>query len=72
MPAVVLAGGDHRDPAAPLHCLHGAAQWVAEGLGAPVVETPGAHLPQATHLGEYAQIVRPLLGRLAASAPVDA
>ncbi|MEJ2861246.1 alpha/beta fold hydrolase [Actinomycetospora flava] len=70
VPAVVLAGADNRDPAANLHCMYGAAQWVAEGLGAPLVETPGAHLPQATHLPEYAEIVRPLLARLAASSPV--
>ncbi|MDD7941757.1 alpha/beta hydrolase [Actinomycetospora lutea] len=72
VPSVVLAGADNRDPDARLHCLYGAAQWAAVGLGAPLVETPGAHLPSATHLHEYAEIVRPILTRLAASAPVEA
>ena len=70
VPSVVLAGTDNADPEARLHCLHGAAQWAADGLGVPLIETPGAHLPQATHLHEYAAIVRPVLARLAA--PVDA
>jgi pimeloyl-ACP methyl ester carboxylesterase len=72
VPGVVLAGADNRDPEARLHCLYGAAQWAAVGLRAPLVETPGAHLPTATHLHEFAAVVRPVLARLAASAPVDA
>ncbi|MEJ2890060.1 alpha/beta fold hydrolase [Actinomycetospora aeridis] len=72
VPSVVLAGADNRDPDAVLHGLYGAAQWTAVGLGAPLVETPGAHVPQITHPRELAALIRPILTRLAASAPVDA
>lgn len=72
VPCVVLAGADNRDPAAPLHWLHAAAQWVADGLGAPLVETPGAHLPQATDLSALVTTLRPILADLAASSRVRA
>ncbi|GAA4904227.1 pimeloyl-ACP methyl ester carboxylesterase [Actinomycetospora succinea] len=72
VPSVVLGGAENREPDARLYCLYAAGQWAADGLGVPLVETPGAHLPQATHLREYVAIVRPILARLAASAPVEA
>ena len=72
IPCAVVAGADNRDPATPLHWLHAAAQWTADGLGAPLVETPGAHLPQATHLPALVETLRPILADLAASSRVRA
>jgi pimeloyl-ACP methyl ester carboxylesterase len=72
VPCVVMAGADNRDPAALLHWLYAAAQWIADGLGVPLVEIPGAHLPQFTHPGEFVETVRPILSRLAASSRIGA
>jgi pimeloyl-ACP methyl ester carboxylesterase len=67
LPCVVAAGVDNRDPAAIHHWLYEASKWLADGLHAPLVETPGAHVPQATHPRALAETLRPILGKLAAS-----
>jgi hypothetical protein len=40
--------------------------WFADGLRAPLIETPRAHVPQVTHLQALAETLRPILGKLAA------
>jgi pimeloyl-ACP methyl ester carboxylesterase len=67
VPCVVLAGADDRDPTAVHHWLYEAARWLADGLGAPFVETPGAHAPQASHPQELVATLRALLRELGAS-----
>ncbi len=67
LPCVVAAGADNRDPAATHHWFYEASRWLADGLRAPLVETPGAHVPQATHPRALAETLRPILGKLAAS-----
>ena len=69
VPCVVASGVDNRDPAATHHWFYEASQWLANGLGAPLVETPGAHVPQASHPQALAETLRPILGELAASRP---
>jgi hypothetical protein len=44
-----------------------AARWFADALGAPLIETPGAHAPQATHPRALAETLCPILGKLADS-----
>jgi hypothetical protein len=68
LPCVVAAGADNRDPAATHHGFYEASQWLAAGLRAPLVESPGAHVPQAAHPRALAETLRPILGKLAASA----
>jgi pimeloyl-ACP methyl ester carboxylesterase len=72
LPCVIAAGVDNRDPAATHHWFYEASQWFADGLRAPLVETPGAHLPQATHPRALAETLRPILGKLAASQRFEA
>jgi pimeloyl-ACP methyl ester carboxylesterase len=72
LPCVVAAGADNRDPAATHHWFYEASQWLADGLRAPLVETPGAHVPQATHPRALAETLRPILGKLAASQRFEA
>jgi pimeloyl-ACP methyl ester carboxylesterase len=72
LPCVVAAGVDNRDPAATHHWFYEASQWLADGLRAPLVETPGAHAPQATHPRALAETLRPILGKLAASQRFEA
>jgi pimeloyl-ACP methyl ester carboxylesterase len=72
LPCVVAAGVDNRDPAATHHWLYEASQWLADGLGAPLIDTPGAHVPQSTHPRALAETVRPILGKLAASQRFEA
>jgi pimeloyl-ACP methyl ester carboxylesterase len=72
LPCVVAAGVDNRDPAATHHWLYEASQWLADGLRAPFIETPGAHAPQATHPRALAETLRPILGKLAASQRFEA
>jgi pimeloyl-ACP methyl ester carboxylesterase len=72
VPCVVAAGADNADPAAAHHWFYDASRWLAEGLGAPLVETPGAHVPQATHPRALAKTLRPIIGELAASRHVEA
>ena len=67
LPCVVVAGADNRDPTATHHWFYEASKWLADGLRAPLVETPGAHGPQATHPRALAETLRPILGKLAAS-----
>jgi hypothetical protein len=71
LPCVVAAGEDNRDPGATHHWLYEASQWLANGLRVPFVETPGAHLPQATHPRALVERLRPILGKLAASQRID-
>jgi len=66
VPCVVAAGVDNRDPAGALHWFYEASQWVAGHLGAPFIETPGMHVPQASHPDALVEVLRPLLGKLAA------
>lgn len=49
-----------------------ASQWLADGLRAPMVDTPGAHVPQATHPRALAETLRPILGKLAAGQRFEA
>jgi pimeloyl-ACP methyl ester carboxylesterase len=65
LPCVVAAGADNRDPAATHHWFHEAARWLAHHLDAPLIATPGAHVPQATHPRELAVTIRPILAKLA-------
>ena len=51
VPCVVTAGAENSPPDALLHAFHEAAQWLADGLGVPVVEVPGGHVPHASHPG---------------------
>lgn len=67
LPCVVAAGIDNREPSATHHWLYEASQWLADGLGAPLIDTPGAHVPQATHPQALAETLRPILGKLAAA-----
>jgi pimeloyl-ACP methyl ester carboxylesterase len=72
LPCVVAAGADNRDPAATHHWFYETSKWLADGLRAPLVETPGAHVPQATHPRALAETLRPILGKLAASERFEA
>jgi pimeloyl-ACP methyl ester carboxylesterase len=72
LPCVVAAGVDNRDPAATHHWLYEASEWLADGLHAPFIETPGAHVPQATHPRALAETLRPILGKLAVSQRFEA
>jgi pimeloyl-ACP methyl ester carboxylesterase len=72
LPCVVAAGVDNRDPAATHHWLYESSQWLADGLRAPLVETPGAHVPQTTHPRAFAETLRPILGKMAASQRFEA
>jgi pimeloyl-ACP methyl ester carboxylesterase len=72
LPCVVASGVDNRDPAATHHWFYEASQWMANALGAPLVDTPGAHVPQATHPRALAETLRPILGKLAASQRFEA
>ena len=60
------------DPAATHQWFYEASKWLADGLRAPLVETPGAHVPQATHPRALAETLRPILGKLAASQRFEA
>lgn len=71
LPCVVATGADNRDPAAPQHWFHEASKWLADGLGAPLIETAGAHVPWATHPQALAETLRPILGKLAASQRIE-
>jgi pimeloyl-ACP methyl ester carboxylesterase len=71
LPCVVAGGVDNRDPAATHHWLYEASQWLADRLHAPLVNTPGAHVPQFTHPRELSETLRPILGKLAASSPIE-
>lgn len=72
LPCVVAAGVDNRDPTAANHWFHEAAAWFAGALGAPLIDTPGAHVPQATHPRALAETLRPILGKFAASQRLEA
>lgn len=61
LPCAVAAGADNRDPAAKHHWMYEASQWLAGQLGVRSIETPGAHVPQATHPHELADTLRPIL-----------
>lgn len=67
LPCVVAVGADNSDPAATHHWFYESARWLADGLGAPLVKTPGAHVPQATHPQALAETLRPILGKLGSS-----
>lgn len=64
VPCAVVAGVDNRDPAATHHWMYEASQWLANKLGALFLETPGAHMPQATHPRALAEVLRPLIHQL--------
>lgn len=70
LPCVVASGIDNRDPSSTHHWFYEASKWLADALHAPLVETPGAHVPQATHARPLAETLRPILGKLAASPQV--
>ncbi|GEL20681.1 alpha/beta fold hydrolase [Pseudonocardia asaccharolytica] len=67
LPCVVAAGVDNREPTATHHWMYEASQWLAGQLGASFIETPGAHVPQATHPRALAELLRPLIDKLPAS-----
>ncbi|MHC1558828.1 alpha/beta fold hydrolase [Actinomycetospora sp. C-140] len=71
-PSVVAVGVDQRDGSARGLWFVEASQWVADGLGVSLIDTPGRHVPQATHPQELVTLLRPILARLAASSPVTA
>ena len=72
LPCVVTAGADNRPTDAPLHFCYEGAQWLADGLGVPVTEVPGAHVPQASHLEAFAAVLRAALRDFTASSSVHA
>ena len=61
LPCVVTAGAENRPPDAPLHFCFEASQWLADGLGVPVTEVPGGHVPQASHPEAFAAVLRAAL-----------
>lgn len=67
LPCVVASGIENRAPTATHHWFYEASRWLADGLHCPLVEAPGAHVPQATHPRALAETLRPILGKLAAS-----
>lgn len=76
VPKAVIAGLENRAPDAPMHWIYEASQWFAGQLGVPILETPGAHAPQATHLNELVATLRTVLQRMmvhsrAAAQPVS-
>ncbi|CAA9289043.1 MAG: hypothetical protein AVDCRST_MAG54-4279 [uncultured Actinomycetospora sp.] len=72
VPCAVVAGADNRDSGATHHWAYEASQWMAESLGAPLVETPGAHGSMLTHPQAFVSTLRPILNRLATSSRVEA
>ena len=64
VPCAVVAGSENRDPAATHHWAYEAAQWAAEALDAPLVETPGAHGSMITHPAGLRGDTAPDPGRL--------
>jgi pimeloyl-ACP methyl ester carboxylesterase len=72
VPCAVVAGADNRDSGATHHWAYEASQWMAESLGTPLVETPGAHGSMITHPQAFVSTLRPLLDRLSASSRVEA
>jgi pimeloyl-ACP methyl ester carboxylesterase len=72
VPCVVAAGADSSDPGSPRHWFHEAARWLADRLDAPLMETPGAHVPQVTHPLALAEVLRPILRKPPESARADA
>ena len=61
VPCVVTAGAENRPPDALLHAFYEAAQWLADGLGVPVVEVPGGHVPYASHPEAFTAALRTML-----------
>ena len=59
---------DDRDPTSPGHWFWQASQWLADVLGVPVVEMPGAHVPQVSHPGELVATLREELAQARAQA----
>lgn len=56
VPMVALTGVDSRDA-----YYDRAARWVADQVGCPIVEVPGAHVPYFTCPDAFAAAIRPLL-----------
>jgi pimeloyl-ACP methyl ester carboxylesterase len=67
VPSVVTAGAEHADRARDGYWYHEAAEWLATQLGTPLVETPGGHIPQATHPEALLAWLRPVLRELSNS-----
>lgn len=67
VPSVVTAGAEHADRASDGYWFHEAAAWLATQLGTPLVETPGGHVPQATHPQALLAWLRPVLRELSTS-----
>ena len=67
VPSVVTVGVEHADPTSDGYWFHEAAEWLATRLGAPLVETPGGHVPQATHPEALLAWLRPVLRELSDS-----
>ena len=71
VPCVVTAGAENRPPDALLHAFYEAAQWLADGLGVPVVEVPGGHVPHASHPEAFAAALRVVLRDFAQDQSAD-
>jgi pimeloyl-ACP methyl ester carboxylesterase len=71
LPCAVTAGAENRPPDAPLHFFYEAAQWLADGLGVPVTEVPGGHVPQASHPEAFAAALRSALRDFAETSPAN-
>ena len=71
VPCVVTAGAENAPPDALLHAFFEAAQWLADGLGVPVVEVPGAHVSYASHPEAYAAALRVVLRDFARDPSAD-
>ena len=61
VPVVVVAGADNRD----LY-YYEAAQWVADRIGTPLRELPGAHVPYLDRPEAFVAALRPFLRELPA------
>ncbi|MDT0353064.1 alpha/beta fold hydrolase [Pseudonocardia charpentierae] len=64
LPCVVATGVENRDPEALRHIFYESSRWLADGLRAPLIETPGSHVPQASHPRALAETMRPILANL--------
>lgn len=58
LPVVVLAGVESRDA---LPETYGPSGWLADQLGVPLQEIPGAHVPHFDRPEEFVEAIRPIL-----------
>jgi len=64
LPLAVTAGVDNRGNAATGHWRYESAAYLADLLGTPLTELPGAHMAYLSEPRAFAEALRPLLGEL--------